>query len=85
MRFALDTMNERRRHQLPMTVSGVVEYSRHDRTGKPWQEPFQIDLLAYGDALMAPKDIAWIGDELERIRKILAKWQDMRPDEPPIG
>jgi hypothetical protein len=83
MRFALDVMSERRERGLPMTISGAVEYSRY-HGGRSWTEPFVIDLFAYGEALMAPKDVAWIGDEMERIRKILAKWQNMQPDELPI-
>lgn len=77
MRFAVDVMSKRREQGLPMTISGAVEYSRHHGGGGTWTEPFVIDLFAYGEALMAPKDVAWIGDEIERIRKILAKWQNM--------
>jgi hypothetical protein len=84
MRFALDVMSKRRERGLPMTISGAIEYGRYQGEGGPWVEPFVIDLFAYGDALMAPKDVAWIGDEMERIRKILAKWQNMRHDELPI-
>lgn len=85
MRFAVDVMSDRQGAGLPTTISGTVSYSRyHNHKGDPWTEPFAIDLFAFGDALMAPKDIAWIGDEMEKIRKILADWQRTTPHELPL-
>ena len=76
MRFALDTFPSRVEARLPMSLSGRLEYRRFDDDAQanPIVEWFRIDMSAYSEALLPPKTIAEVGDELETIRKILAKW-----------
>jgi hypothetical protein len=72
MRFLIDTFDKRYEAKLPMSISGTVEYKRA-RGDEVMCESFTIDMTPYALALVAPKDIADIGDEAEKIRKLLEK------------
>ena len=79
MRFAVDVFPKRRELGLPMVVTGTVKYWRPHRRGAEICEPFRIDMAAYAEALMPPKDIADLGDELEKIRKLIEKRETRQP------
>jgi hypothetical protein len=73
MRFFLDEFQHRFDKQLPMQFSGVVEYKGPHGKGQPYREPFTLDLSVYETAQISAKEIADIGDELEKIRKLMEK------------
>ena len=72
MRFLIDAFHKRYEAKLPASISGTVEYKR-PRGDEVLSEPFTIDMGPYALALMAPKDVADIGDEIEKIRKVFEK------------
>jgi hypothetical protein len=72
MRFLIDAFHERYEANLPTSISGTVEYKRL-RGDEVLSEPFTIDMGPYAMAMMAPKDVADLGDEVERIRKVFEK------------
>lgn len=76
MRFPMDMYSDRATAKLPMRFSGTVRYRRARREGEEICEDFVLDLSAYAESLLAPKDLHDLVTELESFRKSTEKWTD---------
>jgi hypothetical protein len=75
LRFLLDSYPGRLDESHPMLIRGSVTYSGPVDHKRPrYCEPFVIDLSTYEGALLPDKGTQELVDEVENVRKELAKW-----------
>lgn len=70
-----DSAIDRFESALPLTYTGRVRYT--DYRGKQLAtEEFVLDLEAYRDTAVPPRDLSDLVDDIEKIRKHFDKWND---------
>lgn len=75
VRIHFDVFPERVKAGLPLSYTATVEYADHEgRQLRP--DVFVLDLGTFADTALPPKGIPDLVDEVERLRREVAKWTD---------